>query len=116
MSSDQHQGLPVAGYQPQSADKVVVVNANKALEERCIRAAESIRDTPGMDGRMAALAITNLQQAFMWLNRAVFQPARVALPEDSARQRAEAEPPYPVQQQVHAGSADPRLPAGRPHP
>lgn len=29
---------------------------------------------------------------------------------------SEAEPPYPVQQQVHAGSADPRLPAGRPHP
>ena len=58
------------------------MNANKALEERCIRAAEAIRDMPGMDGRMAALAITNIQQGFMWLNRAVFQPARVDLPED----------------------------------
>lgn len=37
---------------------------------------------PGMDGRMAALAITNLQQGFMWLNRAVFQPGRVTLAED----------------------------------
>lgn len=86
MSNEQHQGLPVAGYQAQTSDKVAVVNANKELEERCIRAAESIRDTPGMDGRMAALAITNLQQAFMWLNRAVFQPGRVALPEDAFEQ------------------------------
>ncbi|GEP06846.1 hypothetical protein MOX02_48840 [Methylobacterium oxalidis] len=116
MPNEHHQGLPVAGYQPQNAEKVALVNANKVLEERCIRAAESVRDTPGMDGRMAALAITNLQQAFMWLNRAVFEPGRVALPEAGARLRAEFEPPYPVQQQVHAGSADPRLPAGRPHP
>lgn len=78
----EHKGLPVSGYLPQSTDKVDVVNANKALEERCIRAAELIRDNPDFDGRMAALAITNLQQAFMWLNRAVFQPSRVELPED----------------------------------
>lgn len=82
MAADQHEGLPVSGYLPQSTDKVDLVNANKALEERCIRAAEAIRDMPGMDGRMAALAITNIQQGFMWLNRAVFQPARVDLPED----------------------------------
>ena len=84
MSNEQHRGLPVAGYQPQSDQRVTIVNANKELEERCIRRAEEIRDTPGMDGRMAALAITNLQQGFMWLNRAVFQPSRVALPEDAA--------------------------------
>lgn len=79
-----HKGLPVAGYLPQADDKVAVVNANKELEERCIRAAEAIRDAEGMDGRMAALAITNIQQGFMWLNRAVFQPSRVALPEDKS--------------------------------
>ena len=77
-----HKGLPVEGYKPQAGDKVAIVNENKVLEERCIRAAEAIRDAEGMDGRMAALAITNLQQAFMWLNRAVFQPGRVTLPED----------------------------------
>ena len=80
--TDKHEGLPVSGYLPQGADKVAIVNENKALEERCIRAAEAIRDADGMDGRMAALAITNIQQGFMWLNRAVFQPSRVALPED----------------------------------
>lgn len=78
-------GLPVSGYVPQTQSKVDIVNANKILEERCIRAAEAIRDNPEMDGRMAALAITNLQSAFMWLNRAVFQPTRVSLPEEDAR-------------------------------
>lgn len=77
---DQHNGLPVAGYTAQTTDKVELVNANKVLEERCIRAAEAIRDTEGFDGRMAALAITNIQQGFMWLNRAVFQPGRIDLP------------------------------------
>ncbi|WCS27239.1 hypothetical protein LOK46_10600 [Methylobacterium sp. NMS14P] len=83
MADEQHQGLPVSGYLPQGADKVAIVNENKLLEERCIRAAEAIRDAEGMDGRMAALAITNIQQGFMWLNRAVFQPSRVKLPEDA---------------------------------
>lgn len=82
--SDQHQGLPVSGYNPQTADKVAIVNANKALEERCIRAAEAIQRSEGIDARMAALAITGIQQSFMWLNRAVFQPGRVSLPEDEA--------------------------------
>jgi hypothetical protein len=79
-----HKGLPVSGYLPQTGDKVAVVNANKELEERCIRAAEAIRDAEGMDGRMAALAITNIQQGFMWLNRAVFQPGRVKLTGDNS--------------------------------
>lgn len=79
-----HAGLPVAGYVPQTDEKVALVNRNKELEERCLRACEAIRDTPGMDRRMAALAITNFQQGFMWLNRAVFQPSRIKLPEDEA--------------------------------
>lgn len=81
--AETHKGLPVSGYVDQGADKVAIVNANKELEERCIRAAEEIQATPGMDQRMAALAITGLQQAFMWLNRSVFQPSRVKLPEDA---------------------------------
>jgi hypothetical protein len=80
--TDKHDGLPVAGYSPQTADKVAIVNENKVLEERCIRAAEAIQKAEGMDPRMAALAITGIQQSFMWLNRAVFQPGRIALPED----------------------------------
>jgi hypothetical protein len=79
-----HHGLPVPGYRPQSEANILISKVNKELEERCIRQAEAIRDMPGMDARMAAPAITNLQQAFMWLNRAAFQSGRVALPEDKA--------------------------------
>lgn len=88
----EHTGLPVAGYKPQSAENVAVVNANKELEERVLRQIDRMTDVRGGDGpyvpptghdqRMVALARTKVQEAFMWLNRAVFQPGRVKLPED----------------------------------
>lgn len=82
----EHPGLPVAGYLPQSDAKVALVNENKLLEERCLRQIDKMTNTaPGgsaHDQRMVALARTGIQESFMWLNRAVFQPARVALPED----------------------------------
>lgn len=77
-----HNGLPVAGYKPQSDEKVAVVNFNKQLEERVLRQIESMNVNGEFDGRMMALAKTGIQEAFMWLNRAVFQPGRVELPED----------------------------------
>ena len=78
-----HQGLPVAGYTEQSNEKVALVNENKLLEERILRQIDKHleMDFP-TDGRMCALARTKVQEAFMWLNRSVFQPKRVALPED----------------------------------
>ncbi len=84
--SGQHQGLPVAGYQPQTGDKVAVVNAAKELEERCMRHLDAMAaDMEAKhDPRMIALARTGLQEAWMWANRAVFQPARVSLPEDAS--------------------------------
>ncbi len=78
----EHAGLPVSGYQPQSSGKVAVVNANKQLEERCLRQIEIMRSQGGHDTRMMALAFTGIQDAFMWLNRSVFQPSRIELPED----------------------------------
>lgn len=78
-----HKGLPVSGYVPQKEKNIARVNLNKILEEQCIRAAEEIQKTGGYDARMAALAITNIQQGFMWLNRAVFQPERIKLPENT---------------------------------
>lgn len=72
-----HSGLPVAGYQPQSAENVALVNENKILEERVLRQIDKHFDSPEIDPRMAALARTRIQEAFMWLNRAVFQPKRI---------------------------------------
>lgn len=76
-----HDGLPVSGYNPQSPENVARVNTNKELEERSIRAIEACGNA-GADPRMIALAITQIQQGFMWANRAVFQPSRIKLPED----------------------------------
>lgn len=89
-----NKGLPVKGYASQSDSKVAVVNVHKELEERVLRrietlqrdntAAASLNEKPPYDPRMLALATTGIQEAFMWLNRAVFQPTRVELPEDIA--------------------------------
>ncbi len=76
----EHAGLPVAGYRPQSDEKVNLVNENKILEERVLRQIEKIKDAGGYDVRMASIAFTGVQEAFMWLNRAVFQPSRIELP------------------------------------
>jgi len=80
-----HAGLPVVGYRPQSDDAVNLVNENKILEERVLRQIDAhVRnnDSVEINQRMVALARTKAQEAFMWLNRAVFQPARINLPED----------------------------------
>lgn len=80
----EHQGLPVAGYVPQTDDKVAAVNRAKELEERVLRHLDGLRANPACDQRMVSIAYTGIQEAFMWANRAVFQPTRVKLPEDDA--------------------------------
>lgn len=78
-----HKGLPVAGYKPQSDERVAVVNVNKELEEHVLRQIYIMQASgPDYDQRMVAIARTGVQEAFMWLNRAVFQPGRVKLAED----------------------------------
>ena len=84
----EHKGLPVHGYQPQSDSKVVEVNVNKVLEERVLRRIEELQKLGSCDPRFLAIGRTGIEQAFMAINRAVFQPGRVALPED-----AEGDPP-----------------------
>ncbi|WP_375453746.1 hypothetical protein [uncultured Methylobacterium sp.] len=86
MSNDQHQGLPVAGYVPQSADKVALVNQNKVIEEYVLRQLDKLAALPAgtVDPRWFATARTDIEKGFMALNRSVFQPTRVTLPEDAA--------------------------------
>ena len=80
----EHQGLPVSGYRPQSADKVALVNRSKEAEERTLRILDDLRTSPDIDLRWLAIARTNLELGWMAANRAVFQPGRVTLPEDAA--------------------------------
>lgn len=78
----EHTGLPVAGYTTQSDAKVSKVNEFKQDEERLLRKIDDIMAGEGFDKRWAAVARTHIQEGFMALNRAVFQPQRIALPED----------------------------------
>ena len=78
-----HHGLPVAGYRPQTSLAVDLVNRNKAAEERMLRLIDGDKADPNIDQRWLAIGRTHLEQAFMALNRAIFKPSRVSLPEDS---------------------------------
>lgn len=101
----------VAGYTPQPDAKVALVNEFKADEERLLRKldaldgsdmdrhmhrfAVALRDMhkdeeekallpegKQYDSRWIAIARGHFQEGFMALNRAVFQPQRIRLPED----------------------------------
>lgn len=91
----EHQGLPVSGYQPQSDEKVALVNRFKEMEERLLRVIDALgaqnANMPNANGtfsaadpRWLAIARTHFQEGFMALNRCVFQPKRISLPEDEA--------------------------------
>lgn len=94
--TEDHKPLPVHGYTPQSDAKVALVNSFKVDEERLLRKLETLDktfdpvDEPGLDQtyearydrRWLAVARTHFQEGFMALNRAVFQPQRIKLPED----------------------------------
>lgn len=82
--SNQHNGLPVAGYRPQSDTAVDTVNRAKQLEERVLRFLDELADDPETDKRWLAIGRTQIEQGFMAANRSVFKPARTKLPEDEA--------------------------------
>lgn len=95
----------VSGYTAQPDAKVALVNEFKADEERLLRKLDELASTwadsdgaihksptgiifqsqggPAYDQRWLAVARTHFQEGFMALNRAVFQPQRIKLPEDS---------------------------------
>ncbi len=82
-----HDGLPVAGYRPQSTTAIELVNANKIMEEQILRMIDAyqrelINVTPkhvkaAYDGRWLAVARTHIEEGFMAMNRAIFQPTRI---------------------------------------
>lgn len=81
-------GLPVAGYRPQSDAAIALVNGFKMLEEGLLRQIDTLRRSEAgvVDQRWLSIAQTSLEQGFMALNRSIFQPARVTLPEDLTSQ------------------------------
>jgi hypothetical protein len=82
MSEPKFVGLPVHGYKAQGQDAVAMVNLNKQAEESLLRMMDEYGGHPQVDKRWLAIARTNIEQGFMALNRSIFKPGRVALPED----------------------------------
>lgn len=78
-----HKPLPVAGYTEQNSSSVDQVNANKLLEERVLRRLDELGKRDDVDLRWLSIGRTHIEQAFMAINRAVFQPQRIKLPEDN---------------------------------
>jgi hypothetical protein len=79
--TQKHDGLPVSVYRPQSAENVALVNEMKQLEERVLRKLDEMQGMD-VDQRWLATGRTQLEKAFMSINRSVFQPSRVMLDEE----------------------------------
>ncbi|MCU0826641.1 MAG: cyclic nucleotide-binding protein [Tabrizicola sp.] len=82
MSDPKHDGLPVAGYKPQSTEAVELVNANKVVEEIVLRNLDDLAEMPGVDKRWLAIGRTQIEQGFMAVNRSIFKPGRVQLSDE----------------------------------
>ncbi|ADE84738.1 Acb2/Tad1 domain-containing protein [Rhodobacter capsulatus] len=79
-----HEGLPVAGYKPQSGEALAVVNGNKWLEELLLRRLDVLAADPAIDKIWLQIGRTAIEQGFMAVNRAVFQPGRAEIEVDPA--------------------------------
>jgi len=84
MAQQEHKGLPVSGYQPQSDEAVTIVNIMKATEEKLLRALDDLAERDDVDKRWLSIGRTQIEQGFMAVNRSVFRPGRVRLPGDEA--------------------------------
>lgn len=52
------------------------------MEERVLRQLDWLKTMPDIDQRWLAIGRTHIEQAFMAINRAIFKPQRVSLPEN----------------------------------
>lgn len=75
-----HTPMPVSGYNAQPTSNIDLVNANKTLEEQTLRVLDGLDGK--VDPRWLAMGRTHIEQGWMAVNRAIFQPSRVSLPGD----------------------------------
>lgn len=71
-----HQPMPISGYTSQSEKRVSQVNFNKKLEEECLQTLDLLKADADVDPRWLAIGRTQLEQAFMAINRSIFKPTR----------------------------------------
>jgi hypothetical protein len=70
----ENQHRKIAGYRELSAEEIALMNECKAVAETVRELHARIAAAPGIDGRAAAIAKTELQTGFMWLVRSIAQP------------------------------------------
>lgn len=71
--------IPVSGYKPQSQETIDLVNLNKATEETSLRALDHLATLDFVDKRWLQIGRTQLEQAYMAINRSIFKPNRITL-------------------------------------
>ena len=84
----------IKGYRDLSQAEIDSINSIKLAEQDIGQLWQQVSKVTGVDGRMLALAKTNLQDAFMWFIRAVAQPLDVftlQLPEETFIDRLRVE-------------------------
>ncbi len=99
MSNEQHQGLPVPGYRPQSDEAVKLVRMNKEEEERVLRILDDLAKRQDIN---KALAVHRADGDRERLHGR--QPGRVPAG-DASRSRTTRRPP-----DVEPGRASPPCP------
>lgn len=77
-----HKPMPVHGYTAQSDVKVELVNGFKQLEEILLRNLDLLAQVDWIDKRWLATGRTDMEKAFMAINRSIFRPTRVKLTTD----------------------------------
>ena len=80
--TQKYEGLPVPGYVAQAQANVTKVNSNKFEEEAILRRFDEMKEDPTIDQRWLAIARSHFEQGYMALNRSIFRPTRIRLPED----------------------------------
>ena len=73
----------IKGYRDLSSDEIALMNEVKTLAEQVGDLIEKLQGHPDTDKRWLAIGRTAIENGFMAVNRAVFQPARAKLPGDA---------------------------------
>ena len=70
---------PIHGYRRLPQDAIDLVNIFKLAEEHALRQLDKLEDRDDIDKRWLAIGRTRLQEAYMAITRAIFQPTRLQI-------------------------------------
>lgn len=73
----------VPGYTQQSSEALSIVTSFKHVEEEVLRVLDEMKTGSEIDQVWLEIGRIQLQQSFMAINRSVFRPQRVTLPDDN---------------------------------